>query len=406
MRNNPELRSARQDEFIHLGKSHYNKKDMFPKIATYGTHDSQPAGDTDGDTTTGGTGGAASGDSHDRNWRKAFGVSAEWTVFAWGETRWKSRMELRESESDKWNSSAKEADTIYDVTEAYWRVVFFQAVVQLRKDALHARRKEVQSVGERVSAREARRADLLLAQAQVAEAEQEVLKAENGLELSKERLLIVVGRGYGESVNVRDHLSVTKSQLPAEVDLETHPEVKRIRAAQEAALAAERSARAGRKPKLIFRGHIEDSTPQESAGSSNLVPEGVNYQLGAYVTLPAGQQWVGATGRLREALASQAQLAADAEALSNSLRLRIKDAQNQVEETRMGIEVARMNERAAAESLKVQRELASIRNATRADVAKAENDYTEARIGVLRAIYDHKDAQAHQKRELGVLFSE
>ena len=47
--------------------------------------------------------------------------------------------------------------------------------------------------------------------------------------------------------------------------------------------------------------------------------------------------------------------------------------------------------------------LALIKNATKADVAKAEKSYNESRVGVLKALYDVKEAQAHLDRELGMI---
>lgn len=43
LQNNPQLRSVRQDEIIHLARSEFAQKDGLPLMVAYGTHDSQPA---------------------------------------------------------------------------------------------------------------------------------------------------------------------------------------------------------------------------------------------------------------------------------------------------------------------------------------------------------------------------
>lgn len=391
LQNNLGLHSIRQDQIIHLARSEFTGKDAYPLIAVYGTHDSQPPS-AFGVRNNGG-----------RSERDAIGLTAEQAVFDWGENRGKVEMDRLQAKSHYWNAKVKELETVYNVTEAYWRVVFFKEVIDLREQALAAKRREIISVAERVKAREARYADLLLLEAGEAEAEQDLLKAENGCEMATAQLLFYIGRQKYETVAVKDRLIISNSSGPKKIDVETHPEMKRVRLAERAAATAKRSARAGRLPKVILRGHIEDSNSQQSIGTTNLIPDGTNYQVGAYVSVPVGRQWVAASAKLNEAYAKQIQLAADAETLNTSLRLRILDAKNRVEEAFKSVTVAGKNETAAKENLKLRKELALIRSATRADVARAEKSYNDARVGVLKARYDVKEAQAHLDRELGMI---
>lgn len=390
--NNPDLKSARQNEIIQLAKSDFTRKDAFPLLAVYGTRDSQPP------STFG-----IRNQQYDRSERNALGLTAEQPLLDWGENRGKIEMEKHQAKSHYWSARVKELETIYHVTESYWRLVFFKEVVDLRKRALDAKRREKISIEDRVDAKEARTVDLLFVEAGVAGAEQELFKAQNGYELATAQLLFYIGRKSCDKVCVNDRLTVSPTSLPDVVNLDCHPEMQRVKSAEMAALTAEQAAKAGRLPKVVLRGHIEDSNSRESAGTTNLVPDGTNYELGAYVSVPVGRQWVAATARLNEAYAKQVQLAADASTLSTSLRLRIQDAQNRVEEALKSVTVAGKNETAAIENLKLRKKLALIKNATRADVAKAENEYNEARVGVLKAKYDVKEARAHLERELGMV---
>ncbi|MDF1755493.1 MAG: TolC family protein [Verrucomicrobiales bacterium] len=393
LQRNPELLSVRQDQIIKLAQSEFTGKDAFPLIAAYGTHDSQPG------ATFGVPGRIGGGESK----RDAYGLMAEQALLDWGETRGKIQMERSQAKSHFWHAKVKELETVYHVTEVYWRLVFFKEVVALRESALAAKRREKAAVLDRVKAREARNAELLLVDAGVAQAEQELLKAKNGYDLSAAQLLFYIGRDRNDCVTVNERLSVSRRPGIDLVDVECHPEMQRVRAAEMAASSAERAARAGRLPKVVLRGHVEESNSQETIGTTNLLPDGSNYQVGAYVSVPVGRQRVAANAKLNEAYARQIQLAADAATLNGSLQLRIKEAQNRVEEALNSVTVAKKNAAAATENLKLRKELALIKNATRADVAKAENEFNEAKVGVLKAMYDVKEAQAHLDREAGMI---
>lgn len=392
LKNNGELGAARMDEEAYRGKSHYERKDWFPKMAVYHTYDTQP------DTAEPDTNPAR---QSERTWRKAYGLTTEQLIFDWGETRGKVHQKSHEAESYGYKAMVKEAEIAYKIREAYWRVVLFQEVVGLRQKALESKKKEVGSVADRAKANKARKADLLMAEAQQGQAEQDLLEAENGLALAKERLLYYVGRDTDGDISISDTLTGSDTIQPEDVNIESHPDMKRVRAAQEAARSAELSAKAGRLPKLFFRGHIEDSTPEPGADAGNLTPDGYNYQLGLYVSVPFGQQWVGASGKLREARARQAQYAEEAKALKGAIKLKVHKAQNRLSEAIKALEVAGKQKDAAAEKLNATHQMAEAKNATQADVARAEDDAANADIGVMRALYDVKEAEADLLREMG-----
>lgn len=398
IKTNGELASARSDEEIHRGKSHYNRKDWFPKMALYHTYDSQP--DSAGTDDNGNPKNSPVNQS-ERTWRKAYGMNAEQLLFDWGETRGKVHQESHTAESYAWKAKAKEAEIAYDVAEAYWRVVFFQDVVGLRQKALQAKKTEVKSITDLAAANNKTRADVLAAEAQQSKAEKAVLEATNGLSLAKQRLLVAVGRDPEGDITVTDTLSGGESTGSTAIDVESHPDMKRVRAAQEAARSAEAAAKAGRMPKVYFRGQIEDSTTEPGNDANNLAPDGYSYQLGLYVSIPIGQQWVGASGKLLEARARQEKYAEEAKALEGAIKLQVNHAHNKLSEAIKGLEVAQKQQEAAAEALKVTRQQAEAKNATKADVARAEDDEAGAAIGVLRALYDVKEAESALLREMG-----
>lgn len=389
--NNPELHSVRQDEIVHLARGEAIGAAGLPQLSFYRTHYSQPA------SATGLAAGSNAGSERD-----ASGLLAEQPLLDWGESRKRIEMERFSARSSHWNAKVKELEIVYRVTEAYWRLVFFREVVDLRQAAVEAKKRERAAVGERVEGREARRVELFMVDAETAGSEQELLRAENGCDMARAQLLFYLGRHEDDLLCVEDRLILSDSGEQRSTCLDDHPEMKRVRSAEISAAKAEGAARAARFPKVVFRGQVEDSDSKRGPGTTNLVPDGTNYELGAFVSIPLGRQWTEATARVNEAIARRIQLEADAKTLNQSLRLRIKDAHNRLEEALKSVTVAHRNEMAAVENLKLRKEMALIKNATRAEVAEAESRYNDARIGVFKALYDVKEAQAHLDRELGL----
>jgi len=402
--NNSELEAARQDEYIHLARAEYEKRNWFPEASGYLSQSDQPDpddrdADDDGVNENGDPG---------RSWRRAYGVSASQLIFDWGTTHRMVRKEKYEAQSDAWNAKAKEVNTAYNVREAYWRMVLFNEVVNLRTRALNARKEERGAMADRVEANQSRRAELLAVEAEVALAEKRLLEAQNGLALSRENLLFYMGRDLDCAVPVKNGLSMGSVGSLITIDVEGHPEMKRLRSAQLAAHSGARAAKSGRLPIFYFQGTAENSRAdggsEDRAAAGNLVPDGANYQAGLFMSLPLGKQRVEANGKLAEARATQAQLVAQADALASGIRLKVSESKNKLQENVKGVEVAEKEKAAALENLSMMNELQEANNATRGDVAKARRDVAMATIGVWRAIYDVKEAEADLIREMGLVY--
>ena len=391
IRNNQELRAVRQDEVIYSSRNHFEQRGYYPKLGGYWAYDSQS--DVDGPGETKG--------QTDRTWRKSLGMQAEQMLWDFGETRHKIRKEYHTAEAYAQKAKLKETEIAYEVTESYWRVALLQGVVALRQKALGAAKREVNSISQRVKAKGARVADLRAAEAGQAQAEQDLLAAQNGLGIAKQRLLFYLGRDVDGAIGVSDSLTPAASSAAGQVNVEAHPDMRRVRAAQQAADSAARAAKGGRFPQFFLRGSMEDSTNEPGSNAGNLVPEGYNYRLGLAVKIPIGYQWVAASGKLQEARAKQEQLSAEAAALKGSIKLRVHNAQNQVAEAAKGVDVASKQHAAAKAKFDMVRDMHAAKNATQADLAQAEDDLAQAEIARLSALYDVKVAEAVLLREMG-----
>lgn len=407
IRNNRELLARRHESRIHAGKSHYERHEWFPKFESYASYDTQP----DPQRTS-----TKQPASTDRVWRRAYGMRMEQTLWDFGVTRGKVHSESFTAEAYAQKAAMRAVEIAYEVSECYWRVVFFQHVIALREAALDARKRERESLRARLQTRNAMEAEVLFADMQVAQAEKDLLQAQNGLHLAKRQLLFYLGRKPEDTVTVADILWVPPDAShphPSDAVSPTHPNLLRVQAAKQAGEAAERAAIGAHFPKILLRAHIEESRSKPSSTTSgggsteaaggNLAPDGYLWGASLNLMLPLGAPWVGATGRRIEAQANQAMLQAERQVLEDSIRLKLLDAKYQLEEAWKEQDVADKRRAAAGARLEHARHLHEARNATHADMAQAEEEAAQAEIGYWRALYEIRVAEAAILREAGII---
>lgn len=412
LRNNNELKATRSGRDVYLGKKHAARKDWFPRLGSYWKYESEP--DNQAATFTPTSAKLAADNPNvdvvqpknppsqtDRTWRKAYGMTIEQLLWDFGKTRQKVRKEHFLADAEGYKAKAKEPQVAFDVTEAYWRTVFFQTIVAQRKASLESRQKEAKSVADRVAAKNAAPADLKQAEARVGEGEMSLLEAENALKLSKQRLLYFVGRDMEGNIDVQGALAEAAVKAAGEVNVEAHPDMKRIRSSQQAADSSQRAARAGRKPQLSIKGLIEDGKPEPDSLSTGYAPDGYYWVASVNMSVPFGHDWVEASGRLKEAQAKYDQLESEARALKGSIKLKVQHARNDLTEAQKSLDVALRRKAAATAAMERVKQLQTARNATQADVAKAEDEMARTEIGRLRALYDIRVAEAALLREMG-----
>jgi len=395
LRNNNDIQAGREDREINLGRSHFERRNYFPRLLGNTHYETQPDKDNNVRKDT--------NSQSDRYYRYGYGVFMDQMLWDFGETRGQVHQAYHEARSTEEAVELRKADVAYDVTEAYWRAVMFQKMVEHRQKSLDALKRNAQAVADQVEAKAAFPADHKNALSAVTKAEHNLMKAQNGLAVAKRRLLHLLGRDVDGDIALADDLTFASAMTVPVLNVEVHPDMKRVRALQDAADSARRSAKAMLFPRLYFRGMWDFQRPEDNPGEAvtNYGPEGYYYQLMLNVKIPIGWEWVAGRGKLREAEAKQRQLTHQARALSEGIKYRVADARYGLEEAMKGLDVAQKRYDAAKAALDLKKELQGAKKATQGDVAMAEDEFEQAEIGRFQAIYDVKCAEAHLLHALG-----
>jgi len=244
--------------------------------------------------------------------------------------------------------------------------------------------------------------DVTKAEANLYNAEADLIKARNGVELSKVTLMTALGLKTFPYEGVEDTLEVTpqplsRAELKAQA-LNRRPEVLRNRYQQDFDKAAIRVARAGWFPTVSSLAAYGWSGP--SAPFSNNAFDNKSWWVGAGVTLPLFDGLL-TYHNVRTANANSRATLANAEVLSQDISkevdqryLDVTAAWELIRATKKALEAARENYRLAQGRYQVG--VGSI-----IEVTDAQVQYFQADLKFVQALYDYRVAEAQLDKAIG-----
>lgn len=243
------------------------------------------------------------------------------------------------------------------------------------------------------------RVDIVPAEADVAEAELELIQAENNAKLSRARLKNEMGVAPTYSISLADSFAPGKSALPGleealSVAYEKRPEVASGKASLQASLRGLALAKSREGPVISVGGQYDEGL----SGSGRRTAW--NFTASAQVFVFDGG------ARKSDVEASKASLRgaeAQQQELVNGIGL-------EVETARLAVETANKSIEAAGKSLeRAQAQLAAAEGKYREgvgiylEVTDAQSALTRAEINRVQAILDHQKALVSYQRALGTL---
>lgn len=288
--------------------------------------------------------------------------------------------------------------TVNDVRRLYYGILqaesgkkSLQATVEfLRELNRNTRQDELQRV--------ALRADLLNVQAQLAQAEYELLKLEDPLETQKQQLNRLMGRDVNTSFEV-DPLSVADPAVP---DLEeactralaSRPEILEARLRVEQAILGRKIANADRIPDIGL-----SATAIETVNLSNVLPKrliGAGIQMNWDVF-----DWGRKRRKVDEARLSEEQASLQLKDAEAAVVIEVTHRYRQLAEAKKEVEVAERLQTAAQEFVRVTRNQYMQKAALSSDLLKTESSLADADHRVTCALLDLATAQADLEKAIG-----
>lgn len=289
---------------------------------------------------------------------------------------------------------------VHEVRRAWYGVRQAAALVRLGEDTVASMKENVRVAGERVQAGQALQTDVLNLEVSLAEAEEQLIRARNGVELAVLALNTAIGQDYATAEGVLAVALPADPSTPAgdENQIEQRPELAAARAALEAQENQYRLARRGYAPQVSAFGSVDwDSEVNTDFEQSYFAGVGAEWEL--FTGFRRGAA-VAAAAQAREAAR------ADLQSLHNRLALDYRSAVLSTREAAQRLDVSQRSRKNAEEALRITRARYTEGSADVTELLTAQNGLTATRAREESARYDLWTALSNVERAAGRLADE
>ena len=284
----------------------------------------------------------------------------------------------------------------HEVTRGYYTVLQAGAFVRVREETVASLEENLRVARERHAAGTAVQTDVLNLEVKLAEANEDLIRARNGVRLAVAALNTAIGRDLVPPTGLPEPARGTvPASAPSTGDIERRPELQAaMAAADRGGRAVDRARRDFRPTVSAFGSYDWDSDPFDGMEGS--------YQAGAMLEwdLFDGNQ---RSAAVREASARQAAAAAEVRKARNQLRLDLQQADLQLAEARERMEVTRKSLESAGEALRIAAERYRQGAADLTELLTAQLGLTAIRTRDVAAYYDCLTALSNVERARGTL---
>lgn len=295
---------------------------------------------------------------------------------------------------------------ILNVKSAYYGLLKAEELRDVREEAVGLAREQLRKTQSLYDLGSASKSDLLKAQVQVGQSELALISARRSAETARASLRLTMGLPANGAVEVvHPEETVTEREI---LDFELDEAVSRrpdIRAYEESYVAARRSllaSKAARWPDLDLS--VSYSRTGEDLGEvldTDDMEENYNRSVGLTVSIP-----------IFNGLATKASIDAsksDLREFEITLREARLNAEYEIETARLGVveqrervAVAEQSVASAEEDLRLSEERFRLRAASMLELIDARVAYSQARVDLVEARYDHEIAKAELLNALGL----
>ena len=240
--------------------------------------------------------------------------------------------------------------------------------------------------------------DLLNVQAQLAQAEYELLKLEDPLQTQKQQLNRAMGRGVNTPFEV-DLLSVTKAEVP-DLDeacaraLAARPEILLARLKAQQATLGRKIANADRIPDVSLSATVVDTVNLSNILPNRLITAGIQVNWDVF-------DWGRKRKKIDEARSSEEEVSLQLKDTEAAVVIDVTHRYHQLLEAKKEVEVMERLQSAAQELVRVTQNQYTQKAALLSDLLKAQSNLADADHQAIRALLDLATAQADLEKAIG-----
>ena len=329
-----------------------------------------------------------------------FSLTASQLIYDFGQTsnRWGAAESAVDASAATENSTRLQ--TIMNVQSAFFQAWAQRALVDVAKETLSDQLRHLEQVEVSVKVGVQPEIGVATARANVANAQLQVINAQNGYEVAKDQLIGAMGLMETPDFEVADEEAPTVEGEDGPIEplvkraLDARPDIVAFERQHESQVKTIRSLRGAYGPSLV----ASSAATEQGVQLNSMVP---NWNVGVTLTWPIFQGGM-TNGQIREAEANlqaiDAQLAA--------LRIQIR---TQIDQARLAVRAAKSSIGAADDALtnaRLQLKLAEGRYSAGVgsiiELADAQVAYTTARAQVIQAHFNLSNSRAQLVTALGL----
>ena len=297
----------------------------------------------------------------------------------------------------------EELDLALRVKQAYFNILIADKAVEVAEKDVASRKSNADVARNFYEVGMIPVNDLLQAEVEWADAQQMLVKAQNGARQARSAFNVILAREVNALVDVEDILDykpeVGEFEDFMEKALDQRPEIKAIEIALLQADQRIRLAKSGYYPTVSISGeYIKQGDSMDVSGSPYHIPRDLSAGVNLTWTLFQGGKTYYST---RENESLKRELMETKRALEDSINLEVKTALLDLETSEKNIPTTRQAVEQGEENLRVSEERYKAQVTTITEVLDAQTRLSQARVNYFMAFYDHNLAKARLLRAVG-----
>jgi outer membrane protein TolC len=292
-------------------------------------------------------------------------------------------------------------EVIFNVVKAYTDELLARENARVAEAAVKTAQSDLHRATARQEEGQAVPSDLLSAQVQLAQAQEDLLQANNAVDLAHAALNVAMGLPEDAATTIESGLkeSIFEAGVLAERQrhaLKSRPDLREADLGVEHATIGSRMARAEFLPKVnVFSSWEEDNQTFLTRGGNNWTA-GVNLNFNIFDGGANRARLAAAHFRQTQAQAQEAQMAA-------AVKLQVREAYQNLTTAQQRVEVSRQAQSEAEESLRIIQNRYEAGLATITDLLRVEAARTSAQKNYLNALFDYRISYAALELATGEL---
>lgn len=321
------------------------------------------------------------------------GLTLQQPVFMWGKLYNNYKQAKFGFQASQQELEAVKQQTILDVTTSFYGVLLTEKLMNVAEMAVDQVKAHVKTAQNLVDAGMATDFDLLRAKVQLANIESQLIRARNGLRLSKDNLKNTIGMDLGVEINIEGDLSY----MPLDMNLDqlldsainNRPEIKQLRFQEQAGKKFISLAKAGNKPNLVLLGNYNLESYADTPGDafdSDEWSDSWNITLALEFPIFDG---LATRARVKQAESGLRQVHIGMEQLMDGIGLEVRAAYLRLQESLQLLKAQEETVQQAKESLRIANLRYENGMITNVELMDAELAFTQAQTNQFNALHDY-----------------